>query len=72
MADLKYHIVQTLVVFPADGEFHKELNLIEWGDHKAKYDLRGWNSDRTEMTKGVTLSKEEMQILKEKIGGIEL
>lgn len=72
MADLKYHIVQTLIVFPADGKFHKELNLIEWGDRKAKYDLRGWNSDRSEMTKGVTLSKEEMQILKEKIGGIEL
>ena len=50
MADLKYHIVQTLVVFPADGKFHKELNLIEWGDRKAKYDLRGWNSDRSEMT----------------------
>lgn len=72
MADLKYHIVQTLVVFPTEGKFHKELNLIEWGDRKAKYDLRGWNRDRTEMTKGITLSKEEMQILKEKIGGIEL
>lgn len=72
MADLKYNIVQTLAVLPADGKFHKELNLIEWGDRKAKYDLRGWNKNRTEMTKGVTLSKEEMTILKEKLGGIEV
>ncbi|WP_368274707.1 hypothetical protein [Enterocloster lavalensis] len=46
--------------------------MIEWGDRKAKYDLRGWNDDRTEMTKGIVLSKEEVQILKEKLGGIDL
>lgn len=72
MANLKYHIVKTLIVFPGDGTYHKELNLIEWGDRKAKYDLRGWNDDRTEMTKGIVLSKEEVQILKEKLGGIDL
>ena len=72
MADLKYRIVRTLAVFPADGKFHKELNLIEWGNLKARYDLRGWTSDRSEMTKGITLSKEEMEYLKEEIGGIEL
>ena len=72
MADLKYHIVKTLIVFPGDGTYHKELNLIEWGDRTAKYDLRGWNDDRTEMTKGIVLSKEEVRILKEKLGGIDL
>lgn len=72
MADTKYHIVKTLAVLPGEGKWHKELNLIEWGDHRAKYDIRGWNSDRTEMTKGVTFSKEELIILKEKLGGIEL
>lgn len=72
MADLKYHIVKTLIVFPGDEKYHKELNLIEWGNHKAKYDLRGWNADRSEMTKGITLSQKEMLILKEKLGGIEL
>lgn len=32
---------------------------------------RGWNADRSEMTKGITLTKEELTILKEKLGGIE-
>ena len=72
MADLKYTIVDTLLVFPSAGKYHKELNLIEWEDHKAKYDLRSWNKDRSEMGKGIVLSKEEMEILKEKLGGINL
>lgn len=72
MADLKFTIVKTLVVLPADGKYHKELNLIEWGGNKAKYDLRGWNTDRSEMTKGITLTKEELAILKEKLGGLDL
>lgn len=72
MADVKYSIIKTLLMFPAEGKYHKELNLIEWGGNKAKYDLRGWNADRSEMTKGITLSKEEMELLKEKLGGLEL
>lgn len=72
MADLKYTIVETLLVFPAEGKFHKEFNLIEWGNNKAKYDIRGWNEGHTEMTKGVTLSKDELTILKEKLGGMKL
>lgn len=72
MADLTYTIVQTLLVFPADGKFHKKLNLVEWGKNKAKYDLRGWNDDRSEMTKGITLSKEELELLKEQLPNIQL
>lgn len=72
MADIKYTIVKTLIVFPKAGKWHKELNLIEWEGRKAKYDLRAWNDDRSEMTKGITLTEEELIDLKEKLGGIEL
>ncbi len=72
MADAKYSILKTLVVFPKEGKYHKELNLVEWNGRKAKYDLRGWNDDRSEMTRGVTLTKEELAILKEGLGGIDL
>lgn len=72
MGDLKYTILETLIVFQAEGKFHKELNLIEWGSNKAKYDLRGWSDDRSEMTKGVTLTYQEMIELQEKLGGIKL
>ena len=72
MADLTYRIVDTLIVFPKVGKWHKELNLIEWGEHKAKYDLRPWNDDRSEMTKGVTLSREEMELLITEVQKINL
>jgi hypothetical protein len=72
MPGQKYEIVETLVEFPKSGKYHKELNLVKWGDREPKYDLRGWSDDQTEMTKGITLTKEEMAILKEKIGGINL
>lgn len=72
MPDLNCEILETLVEFPKSGKYHKELNLIKWGDNSPKYDLRGWSDDRAEMTKGITLSKEELKILKEELGGIEL
>ncbi len=72
MADMKCEILDTLVEFPADGEWHKELNLIKWGDYSPKYDLRSWNGDRSKMGKGITLSKEELILLKKELGGIHL
>lgn len=72
MSDLKCEILENLVELPKSGKYHKELNLIKWGDNSPKYDLRGWSDDRSEMTKGITLSKEELIKLKEGLGGIEL
>lgn len=70
--DLSCDILETLIEFPADGKWHKELNLVKWGSNPPKYDLRPWNEDRSQMGKGVTLSKEELKILKEELGGIKL
>lgn len=72
MSDIKYEILETLIVFPEDRGYHKELNLIKWGSNQPKYDLRSWTRNRDKMTKGVTLTKDELAILKEKLGGIEL
>ena len=70
--ELKSEILETLIEFPGEGKYHKELNLMKWGDNEPKYDLRGWSKDRSEMTKGITLTKEELLILKEELGGITL
>lgn len=51
--------------------FHKELNLISWYGKEPKYDLRGWNADRSRMTKGISLSEEEFNALKEYIEKME-
>lgn len=73
MSEIKCDILETLIEFPKDsGGWHKELNLISWNGKEPKYDLRSWNDDRSRLGKGTTLTKEELLILKEKLGGIEL
>lgn len=64
---MNFEIVKTLLSLPAEGTFHKELNVIKWGDNKPKLDLRGWNDDHTKMTKGITLTDEEAEAFAETI-----
>lgn len=72
MPELKCEILDTLAELPESRGYHLELNLVKWGDNDPKYDLRRWNEDRSKMTKGVTLSKEELMILIEALPQIKL
>ena len=64
MAELKYDIVERLVVLSEDAKgWKKELNLVSWNERDPKYDLRSWNAEHTRMSKGITLTKEEVEIL---------
>lgn len=60
-----FEIEETIAVLSDmdSNGYRKELNYVSWRGRKPKYDIRGWKNDRTELTKGITLSKEEMQIL---------
>lgn len=63
MAYAEYEILRTIIVFPAErgSLWHKELNLISWRGMMPKYDLRSWTENREKMTKGITLTKEQME-----------
>ena len=66
MAELKYEIVETLVVLSENAKgWTKELNLIKWNDNAPKYDLRDWAPDHERMGKGVTLTMDELATLKD-------
>ena len=43
----------------------KELNKISWNGAAPKYDIRDWAPDHEKMGKGITLTKEEAEKLKE-------
>ena len=43
--------------------YRKELNVVSFNGNPAKLDIRGWNADHTSMTKGVSLTDEEMDAL---------
>lgn len=66
MADIKYEIVKTIGILSEGSKgWTKELNLISWNDREPKYDIREWAPEHEKMGKGVTLSNEEVQKLKE-------
>lgn len=73
MAELKYEITEYLVVLSENAKgWTKELNKVSWNDREPKYDLREWNPDHTRMGKGVTLSDEEVEMLRKILNGEEI
>ena len=67
---IKCEILEHFIEFPESRGYHLELNLVKWGENEPKYDLRRWNEDRSRMTKGATLSKEELLILRDELSKI--
>lgn len=73
MAEFKYEIVDKVAILSESSKgWTKELNLISWNDREPKFDIREWSPDGEKMGKGVTLTHEEMVILKEALSRIEL
>lgn len=66
MADLKYEIIETLgIISESSTGWKKELNLVSWNKREPKYDLRDRSPDHEKMGKGITLSKVEMESLRD-------
>ncbi len=49
-----------------------KLTSVSWGGRPAKYDLRSWAPDGEKMSKGISLTGEEVKILKDLLNGIDL
>lgn len=66
MADIKYEITKHIGVLSENSKgWKKELNLVGWNDREPKYDIRDWSPERDKMGKGVTLSDDEIIMLKQ-------
>lgn len=73
MPDIKYEIVKHIAVLSEGSKgWKKELNLISWNDNEPKYDIREWAPEHTKMGKGVTLSKDELKLMKETLNALML
>lgn len=71
MGDLTYEIEKKLAVLSTNSKgWQKELNLVSWNNRPAKYDLREWSPDHDKMSKGVTLTEEEFQALKDALANM--
>jgi hypothetical protein len=73
MSEVKYEIIKKISVLShTPSGWAKQLNLISWNDRNPKDDIREWSPDGAKMGKGVTLSTEELLVLKELLNRIEL
>ena len=73
MADIKFEIIKKIgVLSKTEKGWAKELNLISWNEREPKYDIREWSPDGKTMGKGVTLTKEELAVLRALLGKMEL
>ena len=65
MVEFKYEVVERIAVLSESSKgWTKELTLISWNDREPKYDIREWSPDGSKMGKGITLSDEEVAVLK--------
>lgn len=73
MADIKYEIEKKIGVISESAKgWTKELNLISWNGKVAKYDLRDWAPEHEKMGKGITLSGNELKVLRDILNGMDL
>ena len=73
MAELKFEITESLGILSENAKgWTKELNKVSWNEREPKYDLREWNPDHTRMGKGITLTDEEVNVLRSILNGDEI
>ncbi|MCI9565920.1 MAG: hypothetical protein HFG30_07955 [Eubacterium sp.] len=72
--EIKFNIIKELGVIK-EGKYSKEVNLVSWSEKKPVYDIRNINNDENGTKiplKGISLSLEEIRILKDILDNTEL
>ena len=63
--DITYNVTKHCGVIATEKNgWTRELNIVAWNGGEPKYDIRSWNEDHTRMTRGITLTHEEVANLK--------
>lgn len=71
--EVTYDIVEHLGIFGKDSKgWTKELNKVSWNGGPAKYDMRSWDEEHGKMSKGITLSQEELLAFRSLVEQLEL
>lgn len=63
MNNFAYNIVRNITTISQRGNWALELNLVSWDGRPATFDLRKWNEDHTKMSKGISLTRDEVKAL---------
>lgn len=73
MAEFKYEITEHIAVLSQNPNgWERQLNMVSWNEREPKYDIRDWSPDGSKMGKGISLSHDEIAILKSVLDELEL
>jgi len=73
MADFKFDIKKTLGTISESAKgWKREVNVMTWNNKKPKIDIREWDEKHEQMSKGITLGKEELKQLKDILNQIDI
>jgi hypothetical protein len=65
MSEINFKITKHIGVLSESPKgWTKELNLVSWNEREPKYDIRDWAPEHDKMGKGITLTEEETEALK--------
>lgn len=71
MKEINFEVKEKFgVISDSNNKWKKELRLVSWNGREAKYDIREWSLDDNKMSKGITLTKDELLKLRDCIDKI--
>lgn len=60
--DVTFEILEEIgIISTQDTGWTREINLVRWNGGVAKYDIRDWDPYHQRMSKGITLTEDEMR-----------
>ncbi len=63
--EFKFEIVENIgVISSSPSGWNREVNIVRWNDGNPKLDIRDWAPDHTKMGKGISMTNEEIALLK--------
>ena len=73
MAEFTYEVTERIAVLSTNARgWERQLNMVSWNEREPKYDIRDWSPDGSKMGKGISLSHDEIAILKGILDEMEL
>ena len=73
MAEFTYEITERIAVLSTNARgWERQLNLISWNGNPPKYDIRDWSPDGSKMSKGISMTRDELAALKGILDEMEL
>ena len=71
--EFTYEIVEQVGILSQNTNgWSRQINRISWNGREPKYDIRDWAPNNEKMGKGISLSGEELQILKEILNSMDI